>query len=157
MRELVPTATNWSLDNLPADARQQVLDMAGVLERAAIGGHAVQTLRDKNVAVLCESDDCPGLDNFRRAAAALGARVTHIRPSDALATSIHGSDAVGNLLGRLYDAIDCHGVTPEVLDWLARTTGKPVFNELACQGNTEAHKVPLPQFTVQALLLSALA
>jgi ornithine carbamoyltransferase len=128
-----------------------------VLERAATTGHAVQALRDKNLAVLCENPECPGFDSFRRAAAALGARVTHIRPSEALTTSTHGSDAVGNLLGRLYDAIDCHGVAPEVIDWLARTSGKPVFNELGCRGGTPAPRDPIPEFTLQALLVTALA
>jgi ornithine carbamoyltransferase len=157
MHHLAPSSSSWSLDSLPADVRQQVLDMAGVLERAASSGHAMQTLRDKNLAVLCEHPECPGFDSFRRAAAALGARVTHIRPSEALTASTHGSDAVGNLLGRLYDAIDCHGVAPDVIDWLARTTGKPVFNELGCQGDTPSEREEIPEFTLQALLVTALA
>jgi ornithine carbamoyltransferase len=157
MHTPVSSPRSWSLDGLPADERQRVLDMARVLEQAARSGHVVQTLRGKNLAVLCESAECPGLDNFRRAAAALGARVTQVRPSEALTDSVHGPDAVGSLLGRLYDAIDCHGVSPEVVDWLARTTGKPVFNDLACQGEALASRAPVPEYTLQSLLLSALA
>lgn len=158
MQPLAPSAKPWSLDTLPPTERQQVMDAAASLERAARSGQATQPLRGKNLAVLCEAIDCPGLDNFCRAAAALGARVTRIRPSDALMPSAQGSDAaVGSLLGRLYDCIDCHGVAPDVIDRLARTTGKPVFNELGCQANNPLRHAPPDEFTLQAMLLSALA
>ncbi|MGY4829049.1 ornithine carbamoyltransferase [Sphaerotilaceae bacterium SBD11-9] len=132
--------------------------MATLLKQTAQSGPPVQALRGKNLAVLCESPDCPELESLRRAAGALGARVTHVRPSEALIpTTASGPDAVGSLLGRLYDAIDCHGLAPEVVERLARSTGRPVFNELACQGNVRSTGQPGDDFTLQALLLSAVA
>jgi ornithine carbamoyltransferase len=153
-----PSNKPWSIEALPLAERKRVLEAAASLARAANAGHSQQPLRSKNIAVLCEQPDCPGLAHFSRAAAALGARVTQIRPSEAFTTPpSHSPDAVGSLLGRLYDAIDCHGLAPEVVDRLARTTGKPVFNELGCHKNAGSRD-PLPdEFTLQALLLSALA
>jgi ornithine carbamoyltransferase len=157
MQYLAPSNAPWSLDALSPGERQRVIDAAAALAQAAKDGQALKPLRGKNVAVLCEQPKCPGLDHFSRAASALGARVTHIRPSEALTPSAPGPDAVGSLLGRLYDAIDCHGLTPEVVGRLARTTGKPVFNELGCQGADPARKALSDEYTLQALLMSALA
>jgi ornithine carbamoyltransferase len=157
MHNLAPSSRRWSLDTLPADERRRVIDMAAVLERAAHTGQTVQTLRGKNLAVLCEGSDCPGLDHFRRAASALGARVTHLLPSEILASLAEAPQAYGRLLGRLYDAIDCHGLQADVLDQLAMATGKPVFCDLACQGSGLERSTPRDDFTLQALLLSALA
>ena len=157
MPNLVHSSRRWSLDSLSADERQRVIDMAAMLERTAHTGQTVQTLRGKNLAVLCEDPDCPGLDSFRRAALALGARVTHILPSEILASPAHAPQAFGSLLGRLYDAIDCHGLAPEVVEQLAEATGKPVFNEMACQASARAPGPLHDEFTLQALLLSALA
>ncbi|HET7795666.1 MAG TPA: hypothetical protein VFL64_19930 [Rhizobacter sp.] len=148
----LPSSRSWSLDSLPPDERRRVLDMAVSLKQTAQSGHPLQALRGKNLAVLCESPDCPELESLRRAAGALGARVTHVRPSEALVPTTSGPDAVGSLLGRLYDAIDCHGLAPEVVERLARSTGRPVFNELAGQSNVRS---PADDFTLQALLLSA--
>jgi ornithine carbamoyltransferase len=145
----------WSLDTLPAAERQRVFDMASALERSARAGHPLQSLRGKNLAVLCEDATCPHLELFRRAAGELGAQVTHIRPSEALDVSTRAPDALGHLLGRLYDAIDCHGVASDAVERLERTTGRPVFNDLACHQHFETNEEP--NFTLQALLLTALA
>ncbi|HEX3141959.1 MAG TPA: hypothetical protein VHQ87_18025 [Rhizobacter sp.] len=157
MQHIVSSGRPWSLDAMSSGERQRVAAMAESLAQAAKSGHSLQALRGKNLAVLCEVSECPGLAGFCRAAEAQGARVTHIRPSEALTPSPHGPDAVGQLLGRLYDAIDCHGLAPEVVEQLARTSGTPVFNELGCQGSTALLNAPVDEFTLQALLLSALA
>jgi len=157
MPNAISPAMHWSLDGLPPEEQQRVRDSAAALEQSALAGLAVQTLRGKNLAVLCETADCPGLESFRRAANALGAQVTQIRPSETLNVSARESDAVGSLLGRLYDAIDCHGIEPTVIDRLARVTGKPIFNDLACHRGTGTKPATADGFTLQALLLSALA
>jgi len=146
----------WSLDALPAAERQRVLDMAAALERSARAGRPLQALRGKNLAVLCEDATCPHLELFRRAAGELGARVTHIRPSEALDVSTRAPDALGHLLGRLYDAIDCHGIAPDTVERLERTTGRPVFSDLACHQRIETNDAQEADFTLQALLLAAL-
>ena len=147
----------WSLDALPASEQRRVLDMAASLELSARAGRPLQTLRGKNLAVLCEDIASPRLESYRRAAGELGAQVTHIRPSEALDTSTRAPDVVGHLLGRLYDAIDCHGLAPDVIEQLERMTGKPVFNDLACHPHAQADDAQEADFTLQALLLVALA
>jgi ornithine carbamoyltransferase len=152
-----PSTRSWSLATLPAGEQQRVADLAASLAEASRSGRALQPLRGKNLAVLCESPSCAGSEVIFRAASALGARVTHIRPSDALNAPARGPDAVGSLLGRLYDAIDCYGVAPEMIDRLVQTTGRPVFNALGEQPTTTAHDTRNDEFTLQALLVSALA
>jgi ornithine carbamoyltransferase len=151
------TRQRLSLDALPKGQRQRVLDLAAALESAERAGQPVKTLRGKHLAVLCENPDCPHLGAVRQAAGSLGAQVTHIRPSEVLDASDRASDAVGNLLSRLYDAIACHGLAPEVAVQLGRATGKPVFDELDCRGDAApASPGPAPGYLLQALLLSAL-
>lgn len=157
MPNTIPSTMHWSVDGLTADEQRRIRETAAALEHSARSGLAVQSLRGKNLAVLCESVDCPGLESFRRAANALGAQVTQIRPSDALNMSARSSDMVGSLLGRLYDAIDCHGLDPAVIERLERVTGKPVFNDLACHRGMGTRPGTADGFTLQALLLSALA
>lgn len=157
MPNAISPTLHWSVEGLPPDEQQRIRDTAAALEQSARNGLTVQTLRGKNLAVLCETDDCPGLESFRRAATALGAQVTQIRPSEALNLSARSSDAVGSLLGRLYDAIDCHGLDAAVIERLARVTGRPVFNDLACHRGPGTKPATADGFTLQALLLSALA
>lgn len=158
MQSLVPAPKRWSLDALSKGQRQRVLDLAAALESAEHAGRPLKSLRGKHLAVLCENPDCPRLVAFRQAAASLGAQVTHIRPSEILDASDRASDAVCNLLSRLYDAIACHGLAPEVAMQLGRTTGKPVFDELDClSDDTHASTGPAPDYLLQALLLNALS
>jgi ornithine carbamoyltransferase len=156
MQYSIPPLRSWSLAALPPGEQQRVADLAASLAEASRSGHALQPLRGKNLAVLCEEPSCAASDVICRAASALGARVTHIRPSDALNTSARGPDAVGSLLGRLYDAIDCYGVAPEMVDRLVQTTGRPVFNALGEQPAPFSRDARGDEFTLQALLLSAL-
>jgi ornithine carbamoyltransferase len=146
----------WSLDTLPVSERQRVMDTAALLEQNAASGQQRQALRGKNLAVLCESADDPALLNMRRAAGALGAQVTHIRPSDALNPSSRSADSVGHLLGRLYDAIDCHGLSVATVEQLRRTTGCPVFNALGRNEGLGTGNPEDAEFVLQALLLRAL-
>lgn len=150
-----PCGRPWSPDSLPPAERQRIDLLAASLAQAARAGRAAQPLRGKNLAVLCEDGDCPGFGPFCDAATALGARVTRIRPSEALATVRAPSDAMSALLGRLYDAIDCHGLEAEVIAHLARCTGRPVFDALGCQGAAPDCRAA-NRYTLQALLLSAM-
>ncbi len=157
MQTASPSSKRWTFDALSPAERDGVLNMAVVLELSANGGAPVPMLRGKNLAVLCEDSDCPRLASFTQAAAALGAQVTHIRPSETLALSGDFADAVGGLLGLLYDAIECHDMPPDTLERLERITGKPVFNQLACLKPGELPAPHASQFTLQALLLHALS
>ena len=152
-----PFPIHWSLEALTADRRRHVLDLALALERAECAGQPMKSLRGKHLAVLCEDPACLHIGAFRQAANALGARVTHIRPSDVSEVPDDIAGAVGNLLGKLYDALDCHDLPPSLVEHLKRTSGKPVFNELDCRGRQGERDAPVSEYVAQALLLSMLS
>lgn len=132
----------------------RVRPLAAELERMARNGEKpTQRLRGKHLVVLCEPPNCTDLAVVREAAAALGVRVTHIRPSE-MFNGLSGSlNEVGALLGKLYDGIDCHDLAPEVFAQLARAAGKPVFQSCGCSDP----RSPMNPFTLQAWLLTAMA
>lgn len=112
----------WSLDALTSRELSSLLDAAHSLKAAAQAGHPQQPLRGKNIAVMSASNDDPALQTFTAAAVGLGARVAHIRPSS--------SHETAQLLGRLYDAIECEGQPGDVVREIDREAGRPVFNGL---------------------------
>ena len=87
-------------------------------------------LRGKNLALLHGRDGlatgAPGA--FDAAATELGARVSHLELTHA------DVPHTARLLGRLYDAIDCEGLPPELTRELERHAGVPVFSGLAEPG-----------------------
>jgi ornithine carbamoyltransferase len=112
----------WSLDGLTGRDLASLLDTARSLKAAELAGHPQQPLRGKNIAVMTEAAEGPALQGFTAAATALGARVAHIRPSV--------SQETAQLLGRLYDAIECEGLPGDALRDIDRSAGRPVFNGL---------------------------
>ena len=113
------------MDTLLAGARQLQGAGAGAPVRALLGG--------KNLGLVCEDEESDDARLFREAATALGARVTHIRPGvSQLDTSDGGALAhTARVLGRLYDGIECQGLSTALVDRLRREAGVPVFDGLA--------------------------
>jgi ornithine carbamoyltransferase len=124
-----------SLDELTSADLSSLLQTAGTLKAAAVAGRPQQPLRGKNIAVMSEAADDQALQGLTAAASALGARVAHIRPSSSRITQPGESQETAQLLGRLYDAIDCEGLPPAVVRDLERGAGRPVFNGLAEAGH----------------------
>lgn len=127
---LLPHRNLWSLDALTSGDLSSLLQTASSLKAAAAAGRPQQPLRGKNIAVMSEADDGPALQGFTAAASALGARVAHIRPSSSRITQPRESQETAQLLGRLYDAIECEGLPGPVVRDLERGAGRPVFNGL---------------------------
>lgn len=117
----------WSLEGLTGRDLASLLDTAQSLKAAELAGHPQQPLRGKNIAVMSESAEGLALQGFTAAATALGARVAHIRPSV--------SPETAQLLGRLYDAIECEGLPSDALRDIDRSAGRPVFNGLGEPGH----------------------
>lgn len=115
----------------PAD-RALVLANARLLEASTSPLQRQRLLRGKNVALVCASPDDGDALLFQRAAAELGAHVSHVRPD----LPEPGSSPVflhtARMLGRLYQAVECEGVEAGVVAELARTAGIPVYDGLAC-------------------------
>ena len=105
--------------------------------RHASGDHG-RLLRGKNLGLLCQSAESADGIRFRQAAAALGARVTHIRPDFSEASSPHLLCQTARMLGRLYDAIECQGLPPALVHQIKREAGIPVFDGVACEEHVTA-------------------
>jgi ornithine carbamoyltransferase len=120
-----PAAAPIDVDALLGGARQ--------LQRAGESSPMHALLRGKNLGLVCEAEDDEDARRFCRAAGALGARVSHIRPS--VSGLGAGSDDslthTARVLGRLYDGLECQGLNTSVVDRLRRDAGVPVFDGLA--------------------------
>ncbi len=120
----------WSVENLANADIVHLLDTARRFRSSERVGRAGAPLRGRNVALLDEAAPEDGADSLRCAAVALGAQVSHLRPSDARISADEVDTATARLLGRLYDAVDCKALPPEVVAQVAREAGIPVFNGL---------------------------
>lgn len=119
----------WSPDTLSGDDVLCVLDAAQQLRDAQRKGDPSRVLQGRNVAMLHADEPPDGAGSLRGAAAALGATVAHVRPAQ---TRLETDDlsATARMLGRLYDAIDCESLAPDVLDAISREAGVPVYDGL---------------------------
>lgn len=112
-----------------ADA-DNVLVNARLLRDAAQAGTTQALLRGKNLGLLCEFDDADAA-LFRRAAVTLGAHVAHIRPSLSELSTPQQVENTARLLGRLYDAVECQGMAPALVQQMGDAAGVPVFDGVA--------------------------
>ena len=111
------------LDILLASARS--------LKRAAETGNAQPLLRGKNLGLLSETQDSAEATLFHRAATELGAHVACIRPSLSVLNTPQDVRHTARMLGRLYDAVECQGLSAELVEQLDRDAGVPVYDSLA--------------------------
>ncbi|CAH0352775.1 Ornithine carbamoyltransferase, catabolic [Aquabacterium sp. CECT 9606] len=117
-------------DGLNEDQLAALRCVADSLTVTGAGGTSQMLLRDKNIAVVCGQSDLQDASLFERAATSLGARVARIRSSDAGLAPGADLIATAKMLGRLYEAIECQGVAPEVIAQLEQHAGIVVFNAL---------------------------
>jgi ornithine carbamoyltransferase len=110
-----------------------LLAMARELRSAALAGGTQRSLRGKNLALICDASDAvgAGADLFRRAASELGAKVTHLRPSLSLLSTQEEVRHTARLLGRLYEALECVGLPPELVRRIGAEAGVPVFEAIS--------------------------
>lgn len=125
----------WSVDSLSRSDVLDVLETARRLKQARLGGQAVAPLRGCNLALLNDAAPSDGAGSLRQAAIELGAQVSHLRPSDARIAPDSADEATARMLGRLYDAIDCEAMAPELVARVAQGAGVPVFNGLGSHGH----------------------
>ena len=117
-----------SLQPLSTGACAVLLANARVLEGS---GDTHSLLRGKQLALLSESENEEDGGLFCSAAADLGAHVSHIRPGISALSQPDVLQRTGRMLGRLYDAIECQGLTHELVENLALEAGVPVYEGLA--------------------------
>lgn len=94
-------------------------------------------LRGKKLALLCEAEG-PDSTLFREAAAELGAHVSHIRPRLADLQRTDDFESTARLLGRLYDAIECPGLSHDSVESVRRASEILVYVGLASERHATA-------------------
>ena len=116
---------------------------------------------------MCEADESGDAALFRRAAVELGAHVAHIRPSLTEMSTPQDVQHTARMLGRLYDAVECQGMAPDLVHQMGIDAGVPVYDGVASPHHPTAKldgllggdSSPLDKrrFVLQAVLLSTVA
>jgi ornithine carbamoyltransferase len=148
-----------------ATAADTLVARARALQLAAQAGASQVLLRGKNLGLLCETDDGDA-DLFRRAASELGAHVAWIRPSLTLVSSPTEVQHTARMLGRLYDAVECQGMAPMLVQQVSAGADVPVYDGIASPTHPTAQLAQrldgdMPEadkrrFILQAVLLTSL-
>ena len=108
-----------------------VLATAADLQRAASKDAMPSLLAGKHLCVLGPATDGRDAHAFVDAARELGAQVTTLNPDQlALRTPADVARCAG-VLGRLYDAVECQGVSAELVHDLGEAADIPVYDALA--------------------------
>jgi ornithine carbamoyltransferase len=151
---------------LPAPNVASLLRRARILQRAALDGTTPKPLLGKNMGLLYETQPDEAQTLFRRAVEELGAHVAVIRSSLSLASSPQEVQHTARVLGRLYEAVECQGLDPALVQRIARHAGIPVFEGAAMDSHPATRlagllgdKTPLAdnrRFVLQALLMEAI-
>ena len=127
-------------------------------------GFASQRLARKNLGLLCGEPACPQALTVYRAAIELGARVSLVNPR--FDTTDDATLAgTGRILDRLYDAVVCVGLAPDLVRALRRHVEIPVLDEASVEDAPGESAAPAAQddeadgrlFRWQAVLVDALA
>ena len=121
---LQPGDSSRRIDSVAIIARAQAL------KRAAAAGQTPRLLAGKNLALMLASET-PDADLFRKAATALGARVSTIRATPPESNSPDKTLKTAQMLGRLYDAVECQGVPRQVVDQIRTEAAMPVYDGVA--------------------------
>lgn len=117
-----------------SDDCDALIERAIALKRAARGGCSERSLRGKHLGLICERPNSPDAELFQSAASRLGARVACIKPEVADALDAEELTHTAHLLGRLYDAVECQGLSGEYIGAIRSAAGIPVLDGLARDG-----------------------
>ena len=137
----------------PADAAA-ILDTARELLRASRQGQSNAALKGKQLGLMCANDtngttgmigeqfkgDPENGDAafFRLAATRLGAHVARIRPRLNAGSSASELRRLALMLGRLYDAVECQGMSVDLVQKIRAQAGVPVYFRLAGEAHPTA-------------------
>jgi ornithine carbamoyltransferase len=118
-------------ERLSESQRVALAATATAFKHAALAGQATRPLQGKNLGLICEAEDSPDAALFESAARALGAHVVRIRPSVAGLGNDAALPQTARMLGRLYDAIECQGLSQDMVDRIRHHAGVPVYDALS--------------------------
>lgn len=135
-------------------------------DSARKGFAAEPLLRGRMIGLLCETDDTPGAVLLCCAARELGAHVAQVRPSLSERSTPSEVRHTADMLGRLYDALACEGMSAALVQQLGEHAGIPVYDGIASSQHPsaalverlEADATPLDKrrYVLQAVLLATL-
>ena len=145
-----------------------VLASARGLQRAAAdAGGVLPLLRGKKLGLLCEDDTSADAQLFRQSAEELGSHVAHVRPSLSELTTALEVRHAANMLGRLYDAVECQDLSPALVREVRKEAGIPVYDGVGLCHHATATLAELHdssgsaadrrRFVLQAALLQTIA
>lgn len=143
-----------------------IVERATRLKAASVAGITDKPLRGKNIALLRQVlGDPPPL---QRAAAELGAQVAQLLMNNPLPPRAELA-GLAQMLGRLYDAVDCGGLDAALAAMLHEVAGVTVYDGLGeeahpahalaglmCGQDDVAELANNHRFVLQALLISTL-
>lgn len=87
-------------------------------------------LHGVNLGLLCEEPASESALRFERAGRALGAQVVRICPNTAGLREEATVAQTARMMGRLYDALDCEGLSSAIVAEIRRHAGVPVYEGL---------------------------
>ena len=149
----------------PSEEEQALLARAKALRRDSSQQH--RPLLGKRLGLMSAAPESEDAHLFRQAAQELGAHVALIpAPTAHLEGQADPLPGVGRLLGRLYDAVECQGLSDAVVRDLAAVARIPMYAGLAGREHTvfqlaRAWRPPSPlihrrRWLIQATLLATL-
>jgi ornithine carbamoyltransferase len=156
-------------EDLPRPVIEALQAHAGRLQRAARAGHAERPLRGKNLGLIRApgpAQDATAASLFRQAATELGAQVAELQPGLSETSTPEEIAYTARLLGRLYDALVCHGLPATLVRQMGLHAGVPVVDGMAAMHHPSARLAALLEgdaslsdkrrFLLQALILANL-
>jgi len=117
-------------EQISSQAARKLLTTARALGEAELGGHRDQSLRGKNLALLSPTPG-PEAALFVAAVEQLGAMASRVGDDLLAVNDPHELQRLAQLLDRLYDAVECQGVPPRVVQRLSDLATVPVFDAIA--------------------------
>ena len=101
--------------------------------QGCLSGAGERPLRGKNLGLLCADAAGSGPDTalLQHAALALGAQVALLRPGLTETSTAEQVLHTARILGRLYDALECVGLSAELVRRIGDGAGVPVFEALS--------------------------
>lgn len=112
------------------DELLHLLALAAALKTAKYAGTEVQRLTGKVIALIFEKSSTRTRCAFEVAAFDQGAHVTYLDPTGSQLGHKESIADTGQVLGRMFDAIEYRGSGQENVEELARHAGVPVYNGL---------------------------
>lgn len=119
-------------------AEQALLGQARALQAGAQHGALPPLLGGKRLGLMSRASGDEAARLFCRAAAELGAHVSLIEPRLDEDSDAQQVDELGRLLSRLYDAVECQGLSPALVRRLGRAATIPVYEALAGDAHPSA-------------------